>query len=135
MEQNTPEVTPNNSNEFISNNNQQEHCFLRRFGTKTLVYGGATALVGLYGVPAVFGWIGFSSIGVTAGSWAAWWQSTHVIPGIFAFMQSTTATGGARLLITKFGLGASMMKAFADARKNPNEEKNRSNQQSLQSKL
>ncbi|CAF4652356.1 unnamed protein product [Rotaria sp. Silwood1] len=116
------DATVNNNNELVDINNQQ-HSFLFRFGTRTLVYTGVAGVVGMFGIPAAFSWIGFSSIGVTAGSWAAWWQATHFVPGIFGIMQSVTATGAVGVLFTKVGMGAGVIKAYMDAKNNQTETK------------
>jgi len=131
--QDTKNMAVSNNNELIGDNNQPSS-FLRRFGIKAAVYTGATALVGLYGVPVVFSWIGFSSIGVTAGSYAAWWQSIHFVPGMFGFMQSVTATGAAGAFVTKVGVGGALMKAYIDARANKSE-KEENIKQEVRSKL
>ena len=54
METSKQDIISSNNNESINNNNQQD-AFWRRFGTKAIFYSSATALVDLYGVPAVFG--------------------------------------------------------------------------------
>lgn len=109
----------------ISNNTnqQQQQSFLRRFGTRAVIYTGGTGLVGYLGIPAVFSWIGFSSAGVVTGSLAASWQSTQVCTGIFSLIQGATTTGAVSGAIMKVGLGAATMKAYIDAKKNQNKTK------------
>jgi hypothetical protein len=124
------EPTKQDNHELTMSEMNQQSSFWSRFGKKAVIYSGVTALVGMYGIPAVFGWIGFSSIGVTAGSLAAWWQATHFAPSIFALMQSATATGTAGALVTKVGVGSAVMKAYYDAKmKNQNEAKVNSDEQ------
>ncbi|CAF3642929.1 unnamed protein product, partial [Rotaria sp. Silwood2] len=57
------DATVSNNNELVDTNNQQ-HSFLMRFGTRALVYTGIAGVVGMFGIPAAFSFIGFSSIGV-----------------------------------------------------------------------
>jgi hypothetical protein len=118
------EPTKQDNQELVISETNQQSSFWSRFGKRAVIYSGATALVGMCGIPVVFSWIGFSSIGVATGSWAAWWQATHFAPSIFALMQSVTATGTASAFITKVGVGSALAKAYYDAKmKNQNEPK------------
>lgn len=124
------ETTKNDSQELTVSDVNSQSSFLNHFGKKFALYAGATALVGMFGVPAVFSWIGFGSVGVTAGSWAAWWQATHFAPGIFSLVQSATATGAVSALATKVGVGGAVIKAYYDARmKNQNNQASPSSQE------
>ncbi|CAF1151208.1 unnamed protein product [Rotaria sordida] len=133
IKQDTKDVTVGNNNELINTNNQQ-NSFALRFVKRASVYTGVICVVGMFGVPTALSWIGFTSMGVTVGSWAAWWQATHFVPGIFSLMQSVTATGAVGALFIKVGIGAALTKAFIDASKTSNETKPDNNEK-VQSKL
>ncbi|XP_062619294.1 interferon alpha-inducible protein 27-like protein 2B [Saccostrea cucullata] len=69
---------------------------------KTLVTAGVgTAAV--VALPYTIAAMGFTAAGVTAGSIAAWWQSTSVAGGVFAGLQSAGVVGTG--LATKLGVG------------------------------
>lgn len=122
------ETTNKESQEVAGSEISPQSSFLRRFGTKVVVYSGAAAIVGMCGIPALFSWIGFGSIGVTTGSWAAWWQASHFVPGIFGILQSATTTGAASALFTKVGVGGAVMKAYYEAKmKSQNDQSTASN--------
>ena len=80
-----------------------------------IVYNSLAALAGCYGLPLLFGLIGFSSADIATGLVAAWWQSTHFLPSIFSLVQSATA---ATKTITTFVLGDALLKAVLDTKKN-----------------
>ena len=57
------------------------------------IIGGAVA-VPYYAAPAILGYIGFTGVGVTAGSWAAAWHARLGIGYVFAALQSAGMAGG-----------------------------------------
>ena len=108
-------TTKRDAEELAVSEMNRQSSFLNCFGTKVVLYSGTATLIGMCGIPAIFSWIGFGSVGVSAGSWAAWWQATHFAPSIFGLVQSATATGAASALVTKIGVGSAVMKAYYDA--------------------
>lgn len=77
-------------------------CYADKF-TTFVGYGTAAAAVGTYGVPFALAQIGFTSAGVIGGSFAALWQSTGMLPGLFAYLQSASMTGTAAGFVSKAG--------------------------------
>ncbi|CAF1460625.1 unnamed protein product [Adineta steineri] len=128
------ESTNVSSNNQLTDNNNQQHSFLRRFTKKAAIYNGGAALLGLGAVPTLLSLVGFAGTTITGGSLAALWQATHYLPGVFAFVQSASATGTAANFITAAGMGAATTKAYIIAKKDKNEEKKK-NMPKLISKL
>ena len=89
-----------------------DQCCLADKTMKFLGYGGLAVAVGMYGIPFVLAELGFSTVGVVGGSFAAWWQSVGVAPTLFSAVQSTSMTGGAAALVTKLGVTASAAKSY-----------------------
>jgi hypothetical protein len=79
---------------------------------KFLGYGGLAAATSTYGIPFVLGKLGFSTVGIAGGSFAAWWQSTGLAPGLFATIQSFSMTGAAASIMTKIGVSAAGVKSY-----------------------
>ncbi|CAF1028744.1 unnamed protein product [Adineta steineri] len=120
MKHDSESTTVSNNNELTGDNDQQ-HSFLRRFAKKAAIYNGGAALLGL----------GATIIG---GSFAALWQATHYLPGVFAFVQSASATGAAAYYTTATAVGFATPIAYFNTKKDKNEEKKK-NMPKLISKL
>ena len=73
----------------------------------------ATAMaVGSLGVPALLTSMGFGTIGIIPGSWAAWYQATYGIGTVFSWFQSVSMTGTVAAAVTKVGVGLAFAKSF-----------------------
>jgi hypothetical protein len=75
-------------------------------------YAATAAAVGTVGIPALLGYMGFTTTGITAGSWAAWYQSTYGIGTAFSWLQSVSMTGTASAAVTKVGFAAAAVKSY-----------------------
>lgn len=75
-------------------------------------YAATAAAVGAVGVPALLASMGFTATGITAGSWAAWYQATYRIGTIFSWFQSVSMTGVAAAAVTQVGVAAAAVKSY-----------------------
>jgi len=75
-------------------------------------YAATAAAVGTVGIPALLASMGFTTTGITAGSWAAWYQSTYGIGTAFSWLQSVSMTGTAAAAVTKLGVAAAAVKSY-----------------------
>ncbi|CAF1513887.1 unnamed protein product [Adineta ricciae] len=77
-----------------------------------IAYASAAVAAGAVGVPAVLCYMGFTATGITAGSWAAWYQATYGIGTVFSYLQSVSVTGALVAPVTKVGIGIAAIKSF-----------------------
>jgi hypothetical protein len=78
-----------------------------------IAYATAAAAVGAVGVPALLVSMGFTAGGITAGSWAALYQSTYGIGTVFSWLQSVSMTSGTAAIVgAKLGAATAAVKSF-----------------------
>jgi hypothetical protein len=78
-----------------------------------IAYVTAAAAVGAVGVPALLVSMGFTAGGITAGSWAALYQSTYGIGTAFSWLQSVSMTSGTAAIVgAKLGAATAAVKSF-----------------------
>ncbi|CAF4922859.1 unnamed protein product, partial [Rotaria sp. Silwood2] len=75
-------------------------------------YAAAAAAFGTVGIPALLAYMGFTATGITAGSWAAWYQSTYAIGTAFSWLQSVSMTGIVASAVTKTGVVVVGIKSY-----------------------
>ena len=90
----------------------EDQCFKLGKASSFAAYAAAAAAAGAVGVPAVLASMGFAGTGITAGSWAAWYQSTYGIGTAFSWLQSVSMTGWAAGAATKLGVMAAGAKTY-----------------------
>lgn len=78
---------------------------------------GLAVVVGTYGVPFVLAKLGFASVGIVGGSFAALWQASGRLPWLFATIQSGAMSGAAASISTKVGVAAAAIKSCFTGRK------------------
>jgi hypothetical protein len=75
-------------------------------------YAATATAVGTVGIPALLASMGFTTTGITAGSWAAWYQSTYGVGTAFSWLQSVSMTGIFAATVTKVGVVAAAVKSY-----------------------
>ena len=75
-------------------------------------YAATAAAVGTVGIPALLASMGFTATGITAGSWAAWYQSVYGVGTAFSWLQSVSMTGTVAAAATKIGIAAAGIKSY-----------------------
>lgn len=83
--------------------NEDQCCKLGKVSS-FVVYATVATAAGTVGVPALLAYMGFTATGITAGSWAAWYQATYGIGTAFSWLQSVSMTGSAAATATKLGV-------------------------------
>ena len=91
--------------------NEDRCCQLSKLSSFTK-YAAAAASAGLIGVPALLASMGFTATGITAGSWAAWYQATYGVGTVFSWLQSASMTGVVATAVTKVGVGIAVVKSY-----------------------
>ncbi|CAF5133925.1 unnamed protein product, partial [Rotaria sp. Silwood1] len=91
--------------------NEDQCCKLSKTASFA-IYAAAAAAVGTLGVPAVLASMGFTTTGITAGSWAAWYQATYGIGTVFSWLQSVSMTGTAAMSVTKAGVVVAAVQSY-----------------------
>jgi hypothetical protein len=91
--------------------NEDQCCTLSKT-SEFAAYAATATAVGVYGVPALLAYMGFTATGITAGSWAAWYQATYGVGTAFSWLQSVSMTGVAASAVTKIGVGAAALKSY-----------------------